>query len=251
MNISELIHTEQYKEALSKINEKIEDGNKQFSIYYQKVLVLFYLKDFSASEKLYEQLIKINPNSGDLLYSAALVYKAQNNIFKAIKKLELAFEKGNNQSIYEIINLIFERKGFCDYQNCTDCCCSNVLLKGTDGKYVSNQGSFEQVMSNPYENQGWQKTGKNKKGEWIFACKHLGENNVCKIYQSIPQICKDYPSGILSMKKSCTYYFELKQKLPKFNSVQTLAVILDILDAYKYHNEKEILAKQNLHLYRG
>jgi tetratricopeptide (TPR) repeat protein len=250
MNITTLLRLGKYSEAIDIIDEQINNGDSQNTLLFQKALALYYLKEYSEAEIIYENLFEKNKNSGDFLNSMAQVAIAQNKIQKSINLLETAFEKGNNQSIYDIIKIIFERKGICDYENCTDCCCSNVLVKGIDGKYVENQVGFEKMMANPYENQGWERIGENDNGEWIFACKHLDEKNVCKIYENRPQICKDYPSGILSLKKVCTYHFDLISELPKFQSLTTFAVIIDVLEAYHYQEEKKILVEFNFHLYQ-
>ncbi len=247
MNISSLIYTGNYSEALLEINKKIDNG--EYKYYFQKALVLYYLKEFAESERIYRVLYKQNKESGDLIYSLALVLKAQNKTTEAFEFLQLAYEKGNDQSIFDVINLIFERKGDCDYENCKDCCCKNVKLKGLDGLFVKDTLSFERLMANPNENQGWQKSGESFKGEWIFACRHLGENNVCKIYQERPQVCRDYPSGVLSLKKACSYYFELIPDIPKFTSKVVFDVVIDILQAYNYLKEKEILLNHNSHLF--
>ncbi|MBN2894249.1 MAG: tetratricopeptide repeat protein [Bacteroidales bacterium] len=239
MNINNLIISGKYKEALEEINSKKEKG--EATNYFQEALVLYHLKEYEKAENIYEELYKNSQDSGDLINSLALVYKALNKTDKAFLFFQLAFEKGSNQSIYEILNMLFERKGICDYLNCKNSCCNNVILKGVAGKIIKDIFSFERLMANPNQNHGWQKVSENKKGEWIFACKHVDDKNVCKIYDSRPQICRDYPSGIFSLKPECSYYFELIENLPKFESKSTLAVVLDILEAFGYQKEKQKL----------
>lgn len=245
MNINRLILQGKFSEAFEKLNNLTVKREKKEIYLFQKALVLFHLEEYSESEKLYDKLLIKNNKSAELNRCIALVYQAQNRIVKALDFFEKSFELGSNKSIYDILNLIFERKGNCDYLNCKDTCCRNTILRGVDGKTIKTEQAYNDLMENPSENHGWQKNDENGKREWIFSCKHVNELNICSIYKDRPQICKDYPTGILSLKPTCSYNFELKKNLPKFKSKLTFNVIIDILDAYGYKNAKNKLIGSN------
>ncbi len=244
MTISDYINTGNYDKALILIEEIIAKNPNDEKKLYEKAIVLFHLNRLDEAEEIFLHLYKTNSKSGHLLFSMALVTQSLHKTKKAFRLFELAYENGNNESIYKILNMLFERKGICDYANCSDSCCKNTLLKGIDAKRIRSQESFDRLMANPETNSGWQKKSENKKGEWIFECKHVDKNNFCSVYNNRPQICKDFPSGILSLKSACSYYFELKEKTPKFSSAKTYAVIIDILKAYKYTKEIKVLEER-------
>jgi len=244
MTISDYINTGNYKKALTLIEDSIAKNPTNEKKLFEKATILYHLNRLDEAEEIFLNLYKTNSKSGYLLFSLALISFALNKKEKAFRLFELAYENGNNESIYSILKMLFERKGICDYANCSDSCCKNTLLKGIDGQRIKTQEAFDRLMANPNTNSGWQKKSENKKGEWIFECKHVDENNFCSKYSNRPQICKDFPSGILSLKKACSYYFVLKENTPKFTSAKTYAVIIDILKAYKYQKEIKIIEKR-------
>lgn len=241
--IKTLVNKGLYKEALKLINEKIEAEHNNQKLLFSKASILYHLKKYDDAEKIVSNLYIYNKKSGYLLYSMALIALAKHDTVKAFHLFEKAYEYGNDNAIYKIISIIFIKKGVCNYKNCNDCCCKNVILKDFDGKTIKNEAAFNNYLENIESNKDWRKKRENKNGEWIFECSNLLENNACKTYSNRPQICNDFPTSILSLKKSCSYYFELIKKPPKFKSKQVFMVILDILEAYNLNKEKKILVK--------
>ncbi len=245
MNISQYIETGNYQKALQLVDELIDSNQKNDKILFTKATILYHLKKYKEAENIFMELYDKNKNSGILFYSMALVALELNQKEKAFYLLELAYLNGNDQSIYKIINLLFEKNGICDYANCKESCCKSVVLKGSDGDMIKDEQSFKRLISNPKQNNAWVKIGENKKNEWIFSCNNLGEGNFCKIHNSRSDACRDFPVGILSLKPVCSYYFRLSNELVKFRTKQTLAVVLDILEAYNYKKEKQIIMDFN------
>ena len=51
------------------------------------------------------------------------------------------------------------------------------------------------------------------------VCKHLGENNMCGIYETRPQICRDYSTKNCEYEDDWTYdrYFETPEQVDEFS----------------------------------
>ncbi len=241
MNISYYIEKGDYKKALILINKALIGDTSNEKKLFNKATILYYLQKYKDAEKNFMQLYGKNTNSGILFYSMALVALGLHQKEKALYLLELSYLNGNNESVYKIINLLFTRNGICDYENCKECCCEKIVLNGYNGKPIKDQQTFEKLISNPKQNNAWVKITENKKNEWIFSCKNLGEKNLCKTHNSRPEICRDFPNGILSLKPECSYFFVLSENKYKFRTKQTLDVVLDILTEYKYDNERQII----------
>lgn len=50
------------------------------------------------------------------------------------------------------------------------------------------------------------------------VCKHLGENNLCGIYETRPQICRDYTTDACEYEDDWTYekYFESPEQIDEY-----------------------------------
>jgi len=245
MNISQLLNSGKYKEALQAVNQKITESPENSQLFYTKATILYQIGDYALAERLYLTLYKKNRNSGELLYSLAHTALGLKQTEKGFYLLQMSYEKGYNQSVYKLLNLMFERKGECEYETCKSCCCKGVVLKGINAKPVSNQESFEELKSNPKQHKHWIKINENKKKEWVFECSQLGDKNACKIHDNRPDICRDFPAGIIALTPACSYTFQLSEPIIKFESPSVFAVIIDILEAYGYH--KEVIIMRNRH----
>ncbi len=246
MNLKEAINSYKYNEALEIIDKMLSASPTNSKLLYTKSSVLYKLEKYEEAEPILIKLCNENPKSANLIYSLALVTLALDKKERAVYLLELAYERGIDDSIYKIIDLMFERKGICDYEACAVCCCKNVILKGIDGKTIKDEEAFTKFKERPGANTGWQKINENKKGDWIFSCENLGEKNICKIYETRPEECRDFPSGVLSLKAGCTYHFELKENIIKLQSERVFALIIEILEVYGY--KKEVIKLKELHL---
>lgn len=239
------------KAPLNYLNEYLKKNPDDFKGLYLKGHVLYLKMDYEKSLEFLQDALKINQSNKGLLYNVAMVYKELGNEEQAFRYFELAYEAGNNRAPEEIIKMLFERKGFCDYENCANPCCTKVKLKGLNALPISNKQSFKALILNDNRNNCWIKSGKTKKGHWVFECKNFGENNFCKDYENRPDTCRDYPSSPLVKRDCCSYSFELEQNPITFKSSSTLAVIMDILDAYNYPDAKKQLMLQNKELIKA
>jgi tetratricopeptide (TPR) repeat protein len=233
------------KAPLNYLNEYLKQNPDDFKGLYLKGHVLYIKKDYNESIEALQAALKINKSNKGLLYNIAMVHAELGNEEQAFRYFEHAYQAGNNKAVEEIVKLLFNRTGFCDYENCENPCCTKVKLKGTNALTISNKQSFKSILINDPRNSCWIKSGKTKKGHWVFECKNFGENNFCNDYENRPETCRDYPSSLIVKRACCSYNFELKENPVLFKSKSTLAVTLDILDGYKYHQAKEQLLSQN------
>lgn len=207
---------------------------------------LLYLKaDYLNALKTLEKANSFDNNNAQVYYLIASINLKLNNKKLAFENFEKAFDLGYEKSINEIIKLLFSRTGICDFENCTDCCCEGVILKGVDGKTINNEESLNLLVNNDKRNNCWFKNKTNAKGHWIFECNNLGMNNFCNNYQMRPNTCRDYPSSIMNTRTACSFNFKLNDNSFTFSSSNTLKVILHILKALKYDAEMNLLAKKN------
>jgi len=224
------------------------ENNKDYKALLTKGNLLFKRKEYSFAIDILQQANNLNPNNKHVLFSLGLSYIKQNNNQEALKYFEKSFDLGLEKSISEIVKILFTRTGYCDYDNCTNCCCKGVILKGSDGKTINNKESFNQLIANDSRNLCWTKDRENSKGTWVFECKNLKSNNYCSDYDMRPNTCRDYPSSILTTRPACSYTFKLKSDPLKFSSKNTLKVILHVLKAYKYESEMDLLLNNNENL---
>ncbi len=239
------------KAPLNYLNEYLKQNPGDFKGLYLKGHVHYLRKEYDESMKALQKAVEINISNKGLLYNIAMVYKELGNAEQAFRYFELAYEAGNNKAAEEIIKLLFKRIGFCDYENCENSCCTKVKLKGVNALTVSNKQSFKSLVINDPRNNCWIKSCKTKKGHWVFECKNFGEKNFCNDYENRPETCRDYPSSLIVKRACCSYNFELKENPVPFKSKSSLAVVLDILENYKYKNAKEKLLIRNKELLKS
>ncbi|NJO87508.1 MAG: tetratricopeptide repeat protein [Chloroflexia bacterium] len=233
------------KAPLNYLNEYIKHNPDDFKGLYLKGHVLYLRKEYDKALEVLQKAFQINKTNKGLLYNLAMVYQEIGNEEQAFRYFELAYEAGNNKAIEEIIKLLFNRKGFCDYENCENPCCTKVKLKGINALTITNKQGFKALVINNPQNNCWIKSGKTKKGHWVFECKNFGENNFCNDYENRPETCRDYPSSLIVKRACCSYNFEVKENSILFKSKATLTIVLDILENYKYQSAKEQLLLQN------
>lgn len=236
------------KAALNYLNVFLKENPTDFKGLYLKGHILYLKKEFNNSLEALQKAFTINHKNKGLLYNIAIVYQELGNNIEGFRFFELAYQVGNTKAIEEIVKVLFERTGFCDYQNCANPCCKAVKLKGINAHTVANAQSLNSLIISDKRNSCWYKSDEDEKGHWIFECKNFGENNFCNDYENRPQTCRDYPSSIISTRSCCSYKFKLKENSIGFTSASVLYVVLDILEAYKYKEAKEKLLKQNKHI---
>lgn len=224
------------------------DHNKDYKILLSKGNLLFKSKKFTEAIEILQQANSLNPDHKQILFSLGLTYVQLNNDQKAFEYFEKSFDLGLDNSIYEILKILFVRTGNCDFENCSDTCCKGVVLKGIDGKTINSENSYNQLCNNDNRNSCWIKSEVNSKGNWVFECKNLGSNNFCNDYENRPENCRSYPSSILNTRKACSYKFKLTDKNFRFKSTNCFKVVLHILKAYNYHAEIKELSMLNKNL---
>ena len=218
-------------------NAYLRYNPKDLKALLNKANILYLSKQYKAAFVVLKDINKLDSENDLVYYLLGLIHIALSNESKAFRCFERSFDLGNNKAIHEIAKLLFVRTGECDFENCTDCCCKGVLLKGIDGNFIKNNIALSTLVRHDNRNNCWSKININTKGYWVFECKLLGEANFCKGYENRPEVCHDYPSSILTTRSACSYHFELKNNIPKFKSKNTLNVILHLLKTYGYENE--------------
>ena len=245
----ELIETYQFYSDFSKAHTYVVTFLKHNPKHIDNIVVrsflLYQQKYFNQALESFIEAEKLNPNNARIHYGIGLIYKQKEQLNDAFYCFEKAFDLGYEKAIYELLKLLFVRQGYCDFENCTDCCCKGVLLKGIDGKTISSDLGLTLLLEKDSRNKCWQHQSINNKGNWVFSCKNLGEQNICNDYNMRPDTCRDYPTSIITSRKACSYHFKLNNKLLLFKSKNCLRVIIHILKAYAYLNEVQVLLKQN------
>jgi tetratricopeptide (TPR) repeat protein len=245
----ELVDTYVFYNELGKAESYIDayiDNNKDSKALLTKGNLLYKRKEYSKTIKILQQADSLDPNNKQILFSIGLSHAQLKNNQEAFKYFEKSFDLGLDDSIPEIMKLIFTRTGTCDYENCTDTCCNAAILMGIDGKPINNENSFNLLLNSDSRNTCWIKQGSNSENPWIFDCKNLGTDIFCNDYENRPENCRSYPSSILNTRKACSYKFELADKNIEFSSTNCFKVVLHILKAYNYEPEIKELTNKNL-----
>jgi tetratricopeptide (TPR) repeat protein len=244
----ELIDTYVFYNELGKAESYIDayiDNNKDSKALLTKGNLLYKRKEYSEAIEILQQANSLEPNNKQILFSLGVTEVELKNNQKAFKYFEKSFDLGLDDSISEIMKLIFTRTATCNYKNCIDTCCKKVILTGIDGKSVNDENSFNLLLNNDSRNKCWIKQESNSENPWIFDCKNLGTNNICTDYENRPENCRSYPSSILNMRKACSYKFELADKNILFSSTNCFKVVLHILKTYKYESEMNQILNDN------
>lgn len=245
----ELIDTYVFYNELEKAESYIDayiDNNKDSKALLTKGNLLYKRNEYFEAIEILQQANSLEPNNKQILFSLGLSHAQLNNNQEAFKYFEESFDLGLDDSISEIMKLMFTRTGTCDYKNCTDTCCNAVILMGIDGKPINNENSFNLLVNSDSRNACWLKQESNSENPWVFDCKNLGTDILCTDYENRPENCRSYPSSILTTRKACSYTFELTNKNIVFSSTNCFKVVLHILKAYNYESEIEELTNKNL-----
>lgn len=238
-----------YIAALNYINAFISENPDNFKALYLKGHILYLAKNFEESVETLMLANSINNSNKGVLYNLAMNFVELNQFQNAVFFFEKAYIAGNDKAIEEIVKLLFERTGICDYANCGEPCCKSVKLKGVNAQNIKTQEAFESLKIADPRNSCWYKNSEDSKGHWIFECKNFGEGNFCIDHVNRPQTCRDYPSSILLLRKSCSYHFSMINHKYKFSSKDVVMVLIDILESYKFTEESKELYKQNINLF--
>jgi tetratricopeptide (TPR) repeat protein len=244
----ELVDTYVFYNELEKAESYIDayiDNNKDSKALLTKGNLLYKRKEYSEAIEILQQANSLEPNNKQILFSLGITEVELKNNQEAFKYFEKSFDLGLDDSIAEIVKLLFRRTGTCDYENCVDTCCKAVILTGIDGKSVKDENSFNLLMNNDSRNKCWIKNKSNSDTPWVFECKNLGLNNYCNDYDKRPENCHSYPSSILNTRTACSYTFELADKNILFSSTNCFKVVLHILKAYNYESEIKELTNKN------
>ena len=83
---------------------------------------------------------------------------------------------------------------------CTKCgeCCRTIYSLDT---FSPKEFHFMQLIYPPYRR--FYIRGKDSEGNFIFACKYIGDDGLCTVYEKRPRLCRSYP------KKKLNHYAKL------------------------------------------
>lgn len=78
--------------------------------------------------------------------------------------------------------------------NCKQCgrCCRNIVFYN-DNKPITEDDDLEKLIKQDKQLRKFYVSGKNEKGELLFTCKSLGEDNKCRHYWFRSLYCRRYP----------------------------------------------------------
>ncbi len=78
---------------------------------------------------------------------------------------------------------------------CNKCgvCCRNIYSLDT---YTPKEFRFMQFIYPPYRR--FYIKGKDEDGNFIFACKYIGDDGLCTVYNKRPRLCRSYPKKKLN-----------------------------------------------------
>lgn len=113
----------------------------------------------------------------------------------------------------------FILKGFC--KKCGNCCRNITFMIGDD--YLTKIEEFERLKLLDSKYNSFFISGKDENGVLLFACKHLGEDNLCSCYNYRSLYCRLYPfiktkhiRAGAEMPEGCGYYIESNVKFEEF-----------------------------------
>lgn len=110
-----------------------------------------------------------------------------------IKDLYLCWRNNLFKSLKLFISMVFAPK----YRlkgNCKQCgrCCRNIVFYN-DNKPITEDDDLEKLIKEDRHLISFYVSGKNEKGELLFTCKSLGEDNKCRHYWFRSLYCRRYP----------------------------------------------------------
>lgn len=113
----------------------------------------------------------------------------------------------------------YKRKGKC--KKCGNCC-RNILLYVED-EPIKTKEQFEKVKEWDKHFRNFLISGKGEKGELLFTCREIDENNRCRMYFFRGLGCRIYPHPDTKFLTNggkpldgCGYYFETDRKFKSY-----------------------------------
>lgn len=232
-NGKELIETFSYwndfEKALNYCSCYIEKNPKDDAGYFELARLYFIKKEYKQALRSIELANKLKPNNSATLYLLGKVSTELHYFSKALSAFEKSFSIGYHQAVYDIIKLVYTRKGDCQFKVCNETCCNKVILNDTNGTPINSKDSFNHLISVDPRNKCWHKSGELNNGQWYFSCSNLLDNNACNAYNNRPQVCKDYPTNILALKPGCTYSFVKNDLFNEITSTELRSTIQGLI----------------------
>jgi Fe-S-cluster containining protein len=99
----------------------------------------------------------------------------------------------------------FKRKGSCPPQRCKGQCCSFL------GFSIPVEGVDTNPIEEFYRTRGVKMINDGDVLSLFFdqKCQHLTDEGLCAIYDSRPQVCRDFPVHPSNLRRlNCGFYFE-------------------------------------------
>lgn len=97
------------------------------------------------------------------------------------------------KSLKLFISMVFTPKYKLEGQ-CRQCgrCCRNIVFYN-DNRPITEDDDLEKLIKEDKHLRKFYVSGKNEKGELLFTCKSLGEDNKCRHYWFRSLYCRRYP----------------------------------------------------------
>ncbi len=97
------------------------------------------------------------------------------------------------KSLKLFISMVFAPKYKLEGQ-CRQCgrCCRNIVFYN-DNKPITEDDDLNKLIKEDRHLISFYVSGKNEKGELLFTCKSLGEDNKCRYYWFRSLYCRRYP----------------------------------------------------------
>lgn len=110
-----------------------------------------------------------------------------------IKDLYLCWRNDLFKSLKLFISMVFAPKYKLEGQ-CRQCgrCCRNIVFYN-DNKPITEDDDLNKLIKEDRHLISFYVSGKNEKGELLFTCKSLGEDNKCRHYWFRSLYCRRYP----------------------------------------------------------
>lgn len=227
-------------------------ANPQDTLIMNEIGLLHYMQqDYAAAIAVYLKALELTPENVQLLINAGLAYvklgiqKEALLFFEKAVDLDDAVLSNSHTAVNEIIKMLFERTGECNFCAGRAMCCKNVRLSIHNG-CVDSEEKYRQVVACDQRNESWVYSSTDENGHWRFDCRYITAEGKCSIYSSRPQICMDFPSQPFQLSKNpqCSYRFVVREDKTEFSSINAVRKILEFLQAEGKWQEHAILKEQ-------
>jgi len=99
---------------------------------------------------------------------------------------------------YRKLRAAILRRGVHVEGSCRACgrCCRKIVLMD-HGRWLHRERDFERLKREESHYERFRITGRTDDGMLTFTCDLLGEDNLCSVHDTRPDLCKTYPAKLL------------------------------------------------------